>query len=256
MDLLAKLEHTLEGMVEGVFSRAFKAPLQPIEVAKRLTREMEQNRTVSVNATYVPNAYAVALAPDTYQSFMAISTVLLGELEEYLRSYIQDNHYQTVGPVAVRLVEQEGLRGNEMLIATTNEAPATPSVPPAPAVLRSDPPNITSRAAPPRYDVSHHHIPADPQELEITGGEAQGKRFPLHDGLSIGRGSTNTLVLMEAAVSRHHAHIAQQEGAWVISDQGSTNGTFINERRITPNAAHMIHPGDVINIGETMILVR
>ena len=105
MDLLAKLEHALEGMVEGVFSRAFKAPLQPIEVAKRLTREMENHRSVSVNTTYVPNAYTVYLTPDTYAGFAAISGRLLVELEGYLRDFIAERKYATVGPVSVRFEE-------------------------------------------------------------------------------------------------------------------------------------------------------
>ena len=77
--------------------------------------------------------------------------------------------------------------------------------------------------------------------------------IPLTNGLTIGRGSTNTLALSEAGVSRQHAEIVQQEGAWLLRDLGSTNGTFVNERRVT---THRLYPGDSIKIGNTLILVR
>lgn len=255
MDLLAKLERKLEGVVEGVFSRAFKTPLQPIEVAKRLAREMESHRTVSVNTTYVPNVYTVYLPPETFREFDAISTRLLAELEQYLRDYSGEHRYQVVGPITVRLAADAELKGQEMEIATANEAQAVPSVASAPSVMRSTPPNATRRTI--LNDANQDHTTVIPSAtimgLEVTGGEAQGSKIPLVDGLSIGRGPTNTLVLTESDVSRHHAEIVWQDGAWVLRDLGSTNGTFVNERRIT---AHKLYPGDCIKVGSTVILVR
>ena len=240
MDLLAKLEGALEGIVEGVFSRAFKAPLQPIEVAKRLTREMENHRSVSVNATYVPNVYTVQLAPETYETFQAMRERFLTELEQYLRDFAREHQYHTVGPMAVVLDENASLKGSDSLITVTSLANAVPSgtpvPPPMPEPLREGGTTaMTSAAA---------------TALEVVSGGAQGQRLPLAEGFTIGRGATNTLALSTPGVSRRHADIVRQGTHWVLRDLGSTNGLYVNNKRIT---THILHPGDMITVGDTVL---
>lgn len=259
MDLLAKLEHALEGVVEGVFTRAFKTPLQPVEVAKRLSREMESHRSVSVNAIYVPNSYTVYLSRDTYQQFQEISTRLLSELEEYLREFVAEHNYQLVGAIAVRLAEDADLHGNEVEIAVTNEAIVTPSVPQTPSILRSAPPTMSASATKvPSHEPSADHTTVLPSpvvatRLEITSGESQGQKIALRAGLTIGRGPTNSLVLNEPGISRRHAEIVRSEVNWVVRDLNSTNGTFVNGKRIT---SQILRCGDVIKIGLTTLVVH
>ena len=64
MSVLRNLEAKLEGLVEGAFSRAFKSKVQPVEIARKLAKEMEDNKTVSLSRTYVPNQYLVYLSPE------------------------------------------------------------------------------------------------------------------------------------------------------------------------------------------------
>ena len=248
MDLLAKLENTLEGIFEGVFSRAFKAPLQPVEVAKRLTREMESHRTISVNATYVPNIYTVQLSPETYQEFQAISGRLINELEQYLRDFIGEHHYAAVGQIVVLLAENTDLRGHEINITVANREEAGVMSPSHPA-----PSDATQRTAAYVPVASEQAVILPPQALEVTTGEAQGRRIALAENVTIGRGPTNTLALNEPDVSRAHAEIVQQNDSWELRDLGSTNGTFVNDRRIS---THALLTGDVIQIGHTTIIVR
>ena len=124
MELLSRLERALEDAVEGVFSRAFRTQVQPIEIARRLTREVEAHRTVSVNTVYVPNLYTVALSPKTHAAFQTISGRLLGELEDYLREFTAERHYQTVGAIAVRLVEDAEVKDGEMKVNAENDPAA------------------------------------------------------------------------------------------------------------------------------------
>ena len=121
MDLLTRLEHALEDIFEGMFSRTFRTQLQPIEIAKRLSREVEAHRAVSVSATYVPNDFRVHLAPETCQALQDISVRLVGELEQYLREYIGERGYQTVGPVAVHLREDAAVKVGEIGRASCRE---------------------------------------------------------------------------------------------------------------------------------------
>ncbi|MHB9129494.1 MAG: FhaA domain-containing protein [Armatimonadota bacterium] len=250
MDLLSRLEHALEGMVEGVFSRAFRTQLQPIEVAKRLTREVEDHRTVSVSATYVPNVYHVHLATENFGAFQSISGRLLGELEQYLREFTSEHNYQTVGPIAVRLHEDAELKTGEMNVGVENDAAAIPSAAPAPSVMRSYAgagQRQTVTAQPPVQAV------APATMLEVAIGNGVGHTIPLTDNLTIGRGPENTITLADPGVSRHHAEIVWQEDVWLLRDRGSTNGTYVNDRRITQ---HTLRVGDKARIGDTVFEVK
>ena len=254
MDLLSKLEHALEGMVEGVFTRAFRAPLQPIEVAKRLTREVENHRAVSVSVTYVPNVYTVHLSTETFTGFQPISIRLLGELEQYLREFCAERGYQTIGPIAVRLLEDAEVKQGEMLVAVESDAHAAPSAEPAPNIVLAD--TGTSRSSTVfSPDVDHTMLIAgNPiNALEIVAGEGKGRNLPLTDGLTVGRGSTNTIALAEMGISRRHAEIVMADNSWLLRDLGSTNGTFVNGRQIT---THTLRAGDTIRIGGTVLKVR
>ncbi|HEY3379794.1 MAG TPA: DUF3662 and FHA domain-containing protein [Armatimonadota bacterium] len=258
MELLSRLEHALEGVVEGVFSRAFRAQLQPIEVAKRLTRELENHRAVSVNATYVPNVYEVHLAPETFASFQQISGRLLAELEQYLREFIVEHNYETVGPIAVDLVENPSIKQSEIQVTVASDALAVPSATPAPSVLRSYP---TEQAAPERggggaapvETPAQPAVQAPPVAMDIISGERVGQSIPLTDGMTLGRGPTNTLSFADPGMSRHHAAIVWEDDGWVIRDTGSTNGTMVNDRHIT---SHVLRVGDLIHLGGTEIRVK
>jgi hypothetical protein len=256
MDLFTRVERALEGVVEGVFSRAFRTQLQPIEVAKRLTREVESHRTMSVSATYVPNVYTVALHPDTYAVFDAISARLLGELEQYLREFTAERQYQTVGPLAVRLIEDVSVKPNDMEIDAANDPMATPSSAPPPSVLRSVPTPSTARVSDaPDLDATARFTPAAPATtLEMIAGEYVGRALPLTDGFTMGRGPASTLQLADPGVSRLHVEIVWEEGdGWVIRDLGSTNGTYVNGRKIT---THALRTGDQIQLGGTKLVVK
>ena len=260
MDLLGRLERALEDAVEGVFSRAFRTQLQPIEIAKRLTREVETHRAVSVSATYVPNVYVVHLAPDTYRAFQAISGRLLAELEQYLREFTTERRYQLVGPIAVTLVEAPEVKSSEVQISSANDVQATPSAGPTPSVLRSYPQSSpspkTARVAQPdkaEMDATRLMPLTPPTTLEILEGEGTGKTIPLTDGLSFGRGLTNTHPIADPGLSRNHAEIVWEEEAWVLRDRGSTNGTYVNNRQIT---AHPLQVGERVRMGNMVMVVK
>ena len=240
MDLLSKLESTLEGLVEGVFSRAFRAPLQPIEVAKRITREMETHRTVSVNATYVPNVYTVYLAPRAFATFSAVRDRLLTELEQYLRDFANEQRYQSVGVMAVLLAEDDTLKSSETRIDVASDAHALPSgQPPPPPVAQL--PNSQMQAV---------LASAPAVALEVMNGAEKGRRISLSEGLTLGRGATNAVSLSSRGVSRRHADIVQQGNHWVLRDLGSTNGIYVNQKKIT---THILRPGDLIAIGDAIL---
>src|SRR3954465_14642715 len=84
MSVLRNLEAKLEGLFEGAFSRAFKSRVQPVEIARKLVKEMQDNKTVSISHTYVPNNYIVYLSPQDREQFEGYEEGLRKELSDYL----------------------------------------------------------------------------------------------------------------------------------------------------------------------------
>ena len=90
MSVLRNLEAKLEGLVEGAFSRAFKSRVQPVELARKLAKEMEENKTISVSRVYVPNEYRIFLSPDDRAQFEGYEPGLKKELSDYLLEHARN----------------------------------------------------------------------------------------------------------------------------------------------------------------------
>ncbi len=84
MSVLKSLESKIAGLVEGTFSRAFRSEVRPVEIARKLAREMEEHKTYSLSRTYVPNEYRVYLSPRDRERFSEYEDALVSELTGYL----------------------------------------------------------------------------------------------------------------------------------------------------------------------------
>ncbi|HEU4354418.1 MAG TPA: FHA domain-containing protein [Actinomycetota bacterium] len=105
-----------------------------------------------------------------------------------------------------------------------------------------------TKAKPPRGGRS-------PTALVLHAPEARKPRtFRLTDGLEIGRAEACTVRLEDTYASQHHARLATRDGVWMLEDMGSTNGTFLNDRRV--GAPVEVHAGDVVKIGKTVLELR
>src|SRR5213082_1557285 len=90
MSILRNLEAKLEGLFEGAFSRTFKSRVQPVEIARKLAKEMQDNKSVSISRTYVPNQYRVYLSPQDREQFEGYEDGLKKELSDYLLEHARD----------------------------------------------------------------------------------------------------------------------------------------------------------------------
>src|SRR5579871_4998443 len=106
---LEKFEQRLERLVEGVFARAFRGGLQPVEVGRRLTREMDLHRTVAPRGTIVANRYEVALSGPDRERFAPIEDELIAELVSTAKDHAHDHRYLFLGPVTVTVRTDEEL---------------------------------------------------------------------------------------------------------------------------------------------------
>jgi hypothetical protein len=213
---LQSIEDGLERMVEGVFSRAFRSSLRPVELGRRMIREMDANRTVDVNGKVaVPNQFLFTLSPKDRDQFATIEEALVRELADAARQYAKDEGYHFLGPVQVKLTDRAELRsGRFELAARLKEVGG-------------------GRGA---------------GSLLL----ASGQRLALGNAtLVIGRMPECDIPLSDANASRQHAEIRPRGNGWIVVDLGSTNGTKVNGSRITE---HQLRENDEIMIGTSRIV--
>src|SRR5918999_4986446 len=97
---LRQFEQRLERLVEGVFAKTFRSGLEPVEIGRRLTREMDLHRAMGVNGLMAPNHFEVAISPSDHQTFESYVQALTRELCEAVREHARDEGYGFVGPVS------------------------------------------------------------------------------------------------------------------------------------------------------------
>ncbi len=211
---LNQFEQRLERLVEGVFAKTFRSGLKPVELARRLTREMDLHRVVGVSGLISPNRFTVAISPSDFEQFESYAEALTRELSDAVRAHAREETYAFVGPVHVELNPDEGVGVGEFLVASEiAEAPGGASV----------------------------------GSLSLPDG---GRIGIGEEPVTIGRLPECDVVLGDPNVSRRHAEIRRQGTGFVVVDLGSTNGTRVNgagvkERRLVD--------GDEITVGGTRI---
>lgn len=225
MSVLRNLESKLAGLVEGTFGRVFRAEVRPEELARRLAREMDEHRTVSLSRTYAPHEYVVHLSPADHERYAGIEREVTQELSAYLLEHARAERLALVATPVIELRTDERLGLGEFGIQTRHAQIDSPS-PPAPAPREPEPP------APSRAILA-----------------AEGKRFAIGpSGATIGRSRECDVVLEDSNVSRRHARIALgTDGQWTVEDLGSTNGVQINGTRAT--GATALRAGDRLDVG-------
>src|SRR5207248_8327782 len=137
MTVLRNLEAKIESLFEGVFGRAFRTNVQPVELARKLVKEMEDHRVISVSRLYVPNEYTVYLSPADREQFESYEESLIGELQEYLAENARREKYVLLSPPKVLIETDEDLDVGEFGIATRmaqGGRQVTPDEAPAPDV--------------------------------------------------------------------------------------------------------------------------
>jgi hypothetical protein len=212
---LGNFESRLERMVEGVFSRVFKSGVRPIELGRRLVREMDLKRSIGVRGTTVtPNEFVIRLSSDDHAQLEPMHESLVRELRDAARQHAREEQYSFVGPVSITLEADPSLRmGSFVLTGRMVEAEGG--------------------------------RPSGVLELPT------GQRVVLGEFVvTIGRMPGSTITLNDANVSRNHAEIRPTDSGFVLVDLGSTNGTKVNGQRVRERA---LRDGDTLTFGATEI---
>jgi hypothetical protein len=247
MSVLRSLESKIAGLVEGTFSRAFRSEVRPVEIARKLAREMEDHKSLSVSRTYVPNEYRVFLSPRDRERFVSYEDALAGELAGYLLEYARRERLALLSRPVIEFETDDRLGLGEFGIQT----------------------RVVQPEHEPDRDAGHEESGrtmiystagrvAEPLEerarsrLESALLLIDGKRMLVGPtGVTLGRSRQCDVVLDDASVSRQHAEIRPRGGSWVLTDLGSTNGSCLNGRRI--DSPELVKPGDEIELGTSLI---
>jgi hypothetical protein len=258
MSVLRTIESKIEGLFEGVFGRAFRTNVQPIELARWLAREMDQHRSVSVSRVYVPNEYTVYLAPSDRAQFASYEGSLIGELQEYLAEHARREGYALLTPPKVAFATDPDLAMGESGIAARvvqpSEGLAPIPTPPAAAPAApapAPPPAATMVYGPGRPMPEPEPEPEPEPPREVVTLSVNGREMPvLAERMVLGRSRECDVRIEDANVSRRHAELRREEDDYWIVDLGSTNGTELNGKRVQ---RARLSDGDRITLGSTEV---
>ena len=238
---LRDFERRLGDLVEGFFGKAFRSGLQPVELGKRIVREMEAGRTVGVRNVWVPNQYVFHLSTEDREHFSQVEAAMRKELEQVVLESAKERGWGLLGKPEVTFETDEHLgRGQFRCHANLVQSED---------VQTGEHTAFLKASALADEEAAR----AGKGELVIRDGDGE-ERFTLdRDRIVIGRMTDCDVVLKDPGASRQHAEIRREDGRFVVADLGSTNGTLVNEAAISERE---LQDGDRITIGRTVLEFR
>ena len=281
MSVLRAIESKIEGLVEGVFGRAFRTHVQPVELARKLAKEMDEHRSVSVSRVYVPNEYTLYLSPADREQFLSYEGSLVGELQEYLVEHARREGYSLLSAPRVLIATDDDLAIGEFGIATraahadAAPAPVLPEAgdpddvsegsvlaavaalpsPPVPTPVPAEIPAATvvyRPSEPPTPDPEPEAEPPPParETVSLTIGD---RVYPITSSrVVLGRSRECDVPVADVNASRRHCEIVQDSPtSWSVVDLDSTNGTELNGHRVS---RAVLTDGDRVTVGGTDIV--
>ncbi len=228
--ILRDFERRLGNMVEGFFATAFRSGLQPVELAKRLLREMDAGKTVGIHGVWAPNHFLFALSTDDAEHFEQAEGALITELKQVVRDAAAERGWGLVGPPEIEFEADGTLRKGQFRCEATL-VEGEPERPPEPSKVEAGEPSLVLLEE------------GRPEKIYRLGTRA----------VTIGRLSESDVPIADTAASRRHATVTFRDGEYLLEDLGSTNGTLLNDQVIRE---HVLADGDRITIGATILEFR
>jgi pSer/pThr/pTyr-binding forkhead associated (FHA) protein len=294
MDVLERLNRRFGSWYEGLLGGGDNnRDLRPRDILRRIIGAMEDGRREGLDSqVYVPNVYTLQLFVDNEDERQYLRTFLdADELAAAVARSVEQHGYKVKGALVFNIEElsappASGERVQVLCRFDTTVAqpqPAlTPNPSPNPGRGEQEPvaPNSPlsqdwergaggvragQQSPPPDDEDEPGTVPAAfgaaLASLVVRGGDGRLlDAYPVSArGLRIGRGKQagNDIVLAnDAMVSKRHARVAYEDGRFVLYDENSTNGTFIDERPLSPGKGYILQSGDEVRLGETTLLFR
>lgn len=246
----------MESLVEGVFGRAFRRQIHPVEIAKGLTKQMDEGRMVSISRTYAPNDFTVHLSEEDAEAIGAYQKSLRDELVQYASTHAENKGYHLVASPRVRFTTEESLKFGEFGITaklTGGEGPREKGVPQDTSgqtrIFRTEETGegreVQGTSAISAEEVRRHGLAKEVVELVL---ESESQPLEGSGPWVVGRSEENDVVVKDPNVSRKHARISRVDDGFVVEDLGSTNGTLLDG---APIDRERIDDGDELTFGQS-----
>jgi hypothetical protein len=262
MNPLKSLETTIASLVEGGFGRLFRTEVRPMELARKLAREMDEHRTASVSRVYAPNEYSVWLSPQDRARYDGVEHEVIDELCGYLLEHARREDLILASPPTISFHTDEDLALGEFGIQARLVRPPEPREESVPRVV-SQPPGpfdsqepdehgqtmIYSTSARSRQPLEEAQTRRPARALLAVGGR---RLIVPPAGGTIGRSRECDIVLDDAGASRRHAELRPDPAGWSLRDLASTNGVRVNGHAI--HGTQPLRQGDRVEIGSTEIV--
>lgn len=241
MSALSRFEQFMESTFEGSARRLFRSQITPAEITRRLERAMESQQSITVDRVIVPNVYNAYLNPEDFRAFEAYQVELEREMANYLRDLARERGFTLLQHPVVDVAPDPAVSRRSIQVVAE-----TASVPQNRAGGENQPIEST-QVINARGAQGQQRQPGTSAELlmqTVNGAHA----FPLDSNLvTIGRGLNNDIVLEDPRISRQHAQIRFKSRRFLIADQGSTNGTYVNGTPVTTE--QVLRSGDIVSLG-------
>ncbi|MSP11551.1 MAG: DUF2662 domain-containing protein [Chloroflexi bacterium] len=258
MNALTRFEDMAEHLLQGLLPGSQKQRLQPVEIAKRLARAMDDERLLAAGHWLVPDEYQVEIHPQLFQDWTPVVASLEKEMAEYLLQAAQEMGYGfQSNPVvqlksAVNVRSQRDMRVMTHFTTTGKQSGGATTATPRPRGL------IDPTGAMPTVQIPAVQVPGTtgtpPQGQPVWGLEVDARLVPLSQAtLNIGRMLQNDVVISHTSVSRRHAQIIWRGGRYILVDLRSANGTRVNGQRVQE---HVLQENDQIRIGEVEVVFK
>jgi hypothetical protein len=230
-----------------VFSRAFSSQVQPVELARKLAKEMDAHRTASVARTYVPNQYTVWLSAEDHRRLEGYERSLEQELSGYLLEHARRKDYALLTRPEVKLQTDDRLRLGEFGIQTRLVKPPARQ---GEEASQGEHGHTMVYSVPPKQTRRERRRPEGRLVETKAIVTMDDRRYVLEGPVAVlGRSRDSDCVFSDPNISRHHAELRRgSTGDWQIVDLGSTNGIKVNDRRVDSSR---LSPGDEVTLGTT-----
>jgi hypothetical protein len=255
LGILRNIEKRMESLVEGVFGRAFRRQIHPVEIAKGLTKQMDEGRMVSISRTYAPNDFTVHLSEEDAESIRAYRDALRDELIQYASTHAENKDYHLMTPPKVRFETEDSLRFGEFGITaklTGGQGPREKDAPQDTSgqtrIFRTEETagaRDQGTSAISAKEAQKHGLAREVIELVLND-----RTYPLegHGPWTVGRSQENDIVVPDPNVSRRHARLSRADNGFIVEDLGSTNGTLLDG---APIDRERIESGDELTFGQS-----
>ena len=246
MGFLDNVERGLEKVVTSFFRGTSTADLKPVELTSALRNEMDRGiLPISEGRSLAPNDFVISLSSKDFSTAKTWGRAVVNEMAKVTAEHATVQDYTVHGDIMIHFVSKDDFKPGEMASAPVKMPIGKPSSSASSSANGQSRPTVRPIEEIPKVPTQKQAI------LEVAG-----QRYALHHhSIVLGRSASTDIPVDDTGVSRQHIRVETRgKTSFVVTDLGSTNGTYVDGKKIS--AETRIFDGSIITIGQTKIVFR